>query len=386
MTLRLAIVAGEHSGDILGAGLIAALSRQYPGLEVRGIGGPRMIKAGCQSVAPMDRLSVMGFVEPLGRLPELLLLKRKLAKQFADWPADVFIGIDSPDFNLRLASSVHGAGIPVVHYVSPSVWAYRQKRIHGIKQVVDLMLTLFPFETRIYRVHGIAVKCVGHPLADQIGFEDRKPEARAIYELPESAPVVALLPGSRGGEIKRLFRDFLAAALIALQANPGLRFLIPASGSENRLRLMNILREESIFLGDQFQVVDDSHQAMTAADFVVTASGTATLEATLLKRPMVVCYRLAALTYKLASRMVNIEHVALPNLLAGEELVPEYIQDAVDPEIIAREIVSYFNGERDYADTLTRFGHIHHMLRKDASRAAAKAVAEFLDKRGGASA
>ncbi len=382
--LRIGIVVGEKSGDILGAGLIQALQKLSPEIEFVGIAGPAMQALGCQSLAPMERLSVMGFVEPLGRLPELLSIKKKVQDYFLREPPAVFIGIDAPDFNLRIETVLRKAGIKTVHYVSPSVWAYRAKRIHKIKMAVDLMLTLFPFETSIYRQHGIAVKCVGHPLADSIGFQDRKLEQRRHLQLADDARVVALMPGSRSGEVKRLGPVFIAAAVESLQHHPRLQFIIPCSSPDTRLQISSQLKQLGIFSGEQFQLVDDSHAAISAADLVVLASGTATLETLLLRRPMIVCYKLAALTYAIASRMVKIPFIALPNLLAGEQLVPEYIQQRVTVPKVRDEIVRFMhdldNNAAENAVLLKRFEEIHRVLRRDASAQAAAAIWQLISK------
>ena len=386
--LRIGILVGEKSGDILGAGLMQALLHIYPHAEFVGIGGPAMQALGCRSLAPMERLSVMGFVEPLGRLPELLSIKKKLQDYFLQNPPAVFIGIDSPDFTLRIEAVLRAAGIKTVHYVSPSVWAYRAKRIHKIKLAVDLMLTLFPFETAIYREHGIAVKCVGHPLADTIGFDDQKLEHRQRFNLADDAQVVALMPGSRGGEIKRLGPVFLAAAVESLQSCPRLQFIIPCSSDNARLQIGSQLKQLGIFSGEQFQLVDDSHAAISAADLVVLSSGTATLETLLLRRPMIVCYKLAAITYAIASRMVKIPFVALPNLLAGEQLVPEYIQHRVTVPTVRDEIVRGMTQQQKndaaHEQLLVRFDEIHRVLRRDASTQAAAAIARLLSDEGAA--
>lgn len=376
--LRFAIVAGETSGDRLGAGLISALREHFPDAEFIGVGGRRMIAAGCESLVPMERLAVMGFVEPLGRLPELLRIKRLLEHTFVQQPPAAFIGIDSPDFNLRVAATLHRQGIPTVHYVSPSVWAYRAGRIVKIKQAVDLMLTLFPFETGVYEANDIAVRCVGHPLADAIDFNDRRAEHREALGLAPEDQVLTLMPGSRSGEIMRLGPDFIGAALEAQQYCPRLTFLIPCAGDEARQQIRDLLDAAGVFSSNHFRLVDDSHAAISAADLVLMASGTATLEALLLRRPMIVCYRLAALTYFFASRMVKIPHVALPNLLAGRELVPEYLQNDVKVPVLREEIVNFFRQPRDWQATLAVFDELHRTLRRNASAQAAAAIAEWL--------
>lgn len=374
------IVAGEKSGDILGAGLMAALSKKYPDAEFVGIGGPDMIALGFNSLAEMDRLSVMGFVEPLGRLPELFALKKRLKEFFVQRRPLVFIGIDNPDFNLRLEEELKVEGVKTVHYVSPSLWAYREKRIHKVKRAVDLMLTLFPFETAVYEQHGVDVKCVGHPLADTIGFEDKKLSSREQFGLKPDDSVVTLMPGSRGGEIKRLAPVFLAAAVESLQDCPQLKFLIPYSSAANKAQIDTLLREETIFRGEQFILVDDSHAAISAADLVVLSSGTATLETLLLRRPMIVGYKLAAITFAIASRIVKIPYVALPNLLAGRQLVPEYIQHELTTEKVREGIVRHMTGVVDHEALMQEFERIHKSLRLDASVQAAEAVASLIEK------
>lgn len=373
------IVAGEKSGDILGAGLIAELKKQYPDAEFAGIGGPDMIEQGFNSLADMDRLSVMGFVEPLGRLPELFALKKRLREFFVSRRPLAFIGIDNPDFNLRLEEELKQQNIKTAHYVSPSLWAYREKRIYKVKRAVDLMLTLFPFETAVYEQHGVAVKCVGHPLADTIDFIDRKIESRQQFGLAEEDAVICLMPGSRGGEIKRLAPVFLEAALESLEECSNLKFLIPYSSAANKSQLGALLREESVLSGDQFTLVDDSHAAISAADLVVLSSGTATLETLLLRRPMIVGYKLAALTFALASRMVKIPYVALPNLLAGRQLVPEFIQHDLTVDKVRDGIVRHMTGVENLESLMTEFEQIHKGLRLGASAQAATAVAALIE-------
>ena len=375
--IHFGIVAGEKSGDILGAGLMRALRELYPAAQFSGIGGPEMERLGCDSLAPMERLSVMGLVEPLGRVPELLRIKRSLERFFRKTRPAAFIGLDSPDFNLRLAASLHNSGIRTIHYVSPSVWAWRKGRIRGIARSIDLMLTLFPFETGIYREHGVPVRCVGHPLADEIGLEDYREQARSELSLDPGAKVIALMPGSRKSEVSRLAPVFLAAASAAQEKYPDLQFLIPCSGVENRRLLEKIIAQYG-FTGFEPCLLDHSHQAIAASDFVILASGTASLEAMLLRRPMAVCYKLAPLSYALASRIVKVDHMAIPNLLAGERLVPEYVQNDANSENLLREIERFMEHRAPSEELLEKFAEQHNFLRRNASTQAANAIHELL--------
>ena len=379
--MRIGMIAGETSGDILGAGLMQAIRRSCPEARFEGIGGPRMLAEGFHSFFPMERLSVMGFIEPLGRLPELLQIKKTLVQHFANTMPDVFIGIDSPGFNLRIEQNLHDLGIRTVHYVSPSVWAWGQKRIHKIARAVDLMLALFPFETQIYEQHHVPVRFVGHPLADTIALDSgnatQKHDARVQLGLADDATVIALLPGSRRDEISRLGPVFIATALRCLARNPALRFVIPCANAERRQQVQELLGAHAF--GEQFLVFEgNSHQAMLAAEMVLLASGTATLEAMLLKRPMVVCYRLAALTWFLASRMLKVPYVSLPNLLAGERLVPEFLQDAVTVDNLGRELQRLLDNPQEQSELSTRFQQIHSTIRRDASAQAAEAVLQLV--------
>jgi lipid-A-disaccharide synthase len=383
--LRIGIAAGEVSGDILGAGLIKALQQYCPDAQFEGIGGPKMIACGFRTLVPMERLSVMGFIEPLGRLPELLRIKRDLQNHFIESPPDVFIGIDSPGFNLRVERVLHDHGIRTVHYVSPSVWAWGEKRIYDIAQAVDLVLTLFPFETAVYEQNHIGVRFIGHPLADQIDpqADDRseKLQARAELGISPDATVLALLPGSRKDEISRLGKLFLRTARQCLLKNPELHFVLPCANAERRLQLNEILAEENIFDGfnKHFHLVDgNSHGAMRAADLVVLASGTATLEAMLLKRPMIICYRLAPLTWMLAKRLVKVKYVGLPNLLAREPLVPELLQNKATVSELTAAIERLLLDTAQQQYVLRRFTEIHQQIRCDASAQAAIAVLKLI--------
>ncbi len=381
--MRIAMIAGETSGDILGAGLMQAILRICPDARFEGIGGPRMLALGFHSFVPMERLSVMGFIEPLGRLPELLRIKKNLETHFIASPPDVFVGIDSPGFNLRIEKVLHDSGIRTVHYVSPSVWAWGQKRIHKIAQAVDLVLALFPFETAIYDRHNVPVRFIGHPLADTIEIrtddDARQQQMRVELGLSGAGNVIALMPGSRRDEIRRLGSVFFATAQRCLERDPKLRFVIPCANAERRAQVEQMLGEDESArqVRQSFLVLDGhSHEAMLAADVVLLASGTATLEAMLLKRPMVVCYKLAPLTYALASRMLKVPYVALPNLLAGERLVPEFLQDQVTVENLQRELFALLADVERRQLLAQRFGAIHLDIRRDASAEAARAVLE----------
>jgi lipid-A-disaccharide synthase len=368
-----ALVAGEASGDILGSGLMQAIKAQRPDVEFIGIGGSRMEALGLKSYFPLERLAVMGLVEVLGRLPELLARRKRLLKTLLDVRPDVFIGIDAPDFNLDLALKLRRAGIKTVHYVSPSVWAWRQKRVLKIRDACDLMLTLFPFEAKFYDAQQVPVRFVGHPLADTIPLEPDRAAARAALNLPQEGLVVALMPGSRGGEVSRLGELFLRAADRLRSMRPGIRFVVPCASLERRVQLEQMLigRDLPLTLLD-----GRSHEALAACNAVLIASGTATLEALLYKRPMVVAYSVAPLTFRILKRMVKSPYVALPNLLAQRLLVPELLQDAATPEAMAQLLSPLL----DNGDVQTEgFDAIHRTLRCDASSQAASAVLELVE-------
>ena len=379
--LCIALVAGEASGDTLGAGLIRALKQQHPDAEFIGIGGPRMQAEGLVSHVPMERLAVMGLVEVLGRLRELLRIRRELVAFLKQRRPDVFIGIDAPDFTLGVEQRLRDTGIPTVHYVSPSVWAWREKRVLGIRQSTDLMLTLFPFEEEVYRKHGVAVRCVGHTLADHIPMEPDRAAARQPLGLSADAPVIALLPGSRNGELRKLGLLFLQTAAWCLQHKPELQFILPCANPERRQQMQDILDASGLQL--PLTLLDgQSHEALAACDAVLIASGTATLEAMLFKRPMVVAYRMASLTFKILKRLVKVGHVALPNLLAGQEVAPEFLQDAATPAAMGQALLDRLGPtpERDQAEA--EFRQLHQLLRRNADQSAADAVLELLREKG----
>ena len=365
--LRIALVAGEASGDILGAGLMRALKAQHPAVEFIGVGGPLMQAEGLTSYFPMERLSVMGLVEVLGRLRELLARRKLLIQTLIQEKPDVFIGIDAPDFTLNIELKLRQAGIKTVHYVSPSVWAWRQKRVLKIREGCDLMLTLLPFEARFYEEKGVPVRFVGHTLADTIPLHADRAAARAELGLPDG-PLVALMPGSRGGEVGRLGALFFDAAERLLIMKPGVRFVLPCASPQRRAQIETLLQGRNLPL----TLLDgQSHLALAACDAVLIASGTATLEALLYKRPMVVAYRLAPLTFWILKRMVKSPYISLPNLLAQHLLVPELLQDDATPAALAQTLLPLIDGGEEQ----TRgFDEIHRTLRRDASNQAADAV------------
>ena len=373
-TLRIALVAGEASGDILGAGLMRALKAQHPAVEFIGVGGPLMQAEGLTSYFPMERLSVMGLVEVLGRLRELLARRKLLIKTLIEEKPDVFIGIDAPDFTLNIELKLRQAGIKTVHYVSPSVWAWRQKRVLKIREGCDLMLTLLPFEARFYEEKGVPVRFVGHTLADAIPLQADRTAARAELGLPDG-PLVALMPGSRGGEVGRLGALFFDAAERLQAQKPGIRFVLPCASPQRRAQIETLLEGRNLPL----TLLDgQSHLALAACDAVLIASGTATLEALLYKRPMVVAYRLAPLTFWILKRMVKSPYISLPNLLAQRLLVPELLQDDATPEALAQTLLPLIDGGEEQ----TRgFDDIHRILRRDASNQAADAVLTLIGQK-----
>ncbi|OWP50583.1 lipid-A-disaccharide synthase [Pseudomonas nitroreducens] len=373
--LRVALVAGEASGDILGSGLMQALKQRHPDIEFIGVGGPRMQAEGLQSHFPMERLAVMGLVEVLGRLRELLRRRKDLVRMLIAAKPDVFIGIDAPDFNLNIELKLRRAGIRTVHYVSPSVWAWRQKRVLKIKQACDLMLALFPFEARFYEEHAVPVRFVGHPLANTIPLEADRIGARERLGLLQDACVVALLPGSRGGEVGKLGALFLDTAQRLLKDRPELRFVLPCASPERRVQIEEMLAGRDL----PVQLLDGaSHEALAACNAVLIASGTATLEALLYKRPMVVAYKVAPMTYRILKRLVKSPYISLPNLLAGRLLVPELIQDAATPEALGATLLPLLD---DGSVQTESFDAIHRALRQDASAQAAEAVLALVEKR-----
>lgn len=373
------IVAGEPSGDLLGGALVTALRRHNPGLRFVGIGGPKMMAAGVESLYPMEILSVRGYVEVLRHYRGIVGIRSELKKHFLRERPAVFIGIDAPDFNLDLESALKADGIPTVHYVSPSIWAWRGGRIRKIRKAVSRMLTVFPFEAAIYEKAGIPVSYVGHPLADMLANVPGKAEARAELRIPANAPVVALLPGSRVSELESLADVFVAAAEKIAAAVDGVRLLVPLVNRQTReLFEAALYRRESGEL-EITLLFGHAHEAMAAADVVLVASGTATLEAALLQRPMVITYRMPRVSWWIMNSRRYQSWVGLPNILAGEFVVPELLQDAATPEALSAAVIELLNDRDRRTGIEQRFGSMAAELRQDAAERAAEAVLPYVN-------
>lgn len=373
------MVAGEDSGDQLGAALISELGRLCPDLHCAGIGGPRMRKAGFEAWWDIAELSVMGLFEVIRHLPRLLRLRKALVRRILDERPDVLIGIDAPDFNLGLEKKVRAAGVRTVHYVSPTVWAWRQGRARKIGDSAELVLCLFPFEPAFYAGHGVTARYTGHPLADSVPLYNDHLAARQALGLRNDAPTVALLPGSRASEVARLAGPMLDAAALLASRHPDLQFIAPMASARVRKMFEQALaarQDVAVTLSE-----DASLQAMAAADVVVCASGTATLECLLVNRPMVVVYRLSGMTYATgkALKLVKTEHFSLPNLLAGERLVPELIQHEVTGEQIAQEVENWLQHPERAQGVRDRFDALHGELKTDAAATAAGAIRDLLE-------
>ena len=381
---RFALVAGEASGDLLGAGLIAALREFFPDALFAGVGGQRMQAAGLDAWHESDELAVMGLTEVVKHLPRLLALRRDVRRRVLAFKPDAFIGIDAPDFNFGLERKLKAKGIRTVHYVSPSVWAWRAKRAAKIGRSADLVLCLFPFEPEIYARHGVDAAFVGHPLADAFPLDPVQAPARAALGLPENVPVLAVLPGSRLGEIRRLGADFVGAVALLRKELPDLELVAPMANATCRHAFEGLLKSRQIANGDAqpaIRIVDGhAHEAMIAADAVLLASGTAALEAMLAKRPMVVAYRVSPLTYRIVMglHMLEVNRYSLPNVLAGRDLVPELMQDACTPESLANALLPTLAERRPPLPLVAEYRHLHLELRRDASRSAAAAIAGLI--------
>lgn len=377
----IAMVAGEASGDLLGSHLIEALQQEIPQVRFIGIGGPKMQAAGMQVLFPMEKLAVRGYVEVLRHYLEIVGIRRKLRAQLIASPPDLFIGVDAPDFNLDLELALKQRGIPTVHYVSPSIWAWRGERIHKIKRAVSHILALFPFEAPLYEQAGVPVTYVGHPLADMLPDLPNRIAMREQMRLPMQHKVFALLPGSRQSEVRQLAKTFIETAKLILLKLPDAHFLVPLASRETRIIFENMqwqLEAQDLPITLLF---GHAHDAMIAADGVLVASGTATLEAALLKRPMVITYKVPALTYWLMKRKGYLPFVGLPNILAGKFVVPELLQEDATPESLAQALLNLVTDKLAVAELEEVFSSMHATLRQDTAHKAAQAILPYLVER-----
>lgn len=380
MLPRIGMVAGEASGDLLAASVLASWrDSAVPGSgpSCAGIGGPAMQAEGFESWWPAEWLAVHGYADAFKALPRLLWVRHRLFQRLRQWPAAAFVGVDAPDFNLGLEARLRASGTRTYHFVSPSIWAWRRERITRIRQAVDHMLLVFPFEVEIYREAGIPATYCGHPLADQIPFTVDQRAARAALGLPAEGTIIALLPGSRAGEIEHLAPVFLQTAAILARRHPDWQFLLPAAGEQRMAQLRTLLEPQYADL-PLHVLPGQSHTVLAACDQTLIASGTATLEAALFKRPMVIAYRMAPLSYHLMKRRAYQPWFGLPNILAGEFLVPEFIQDAATPEALAKALEQQLDDEPARERLLARFADMHQALACNcAARVAATVLADI---------
>lgn len=375
--MKIALVAGEISGDLLGGSLLQALKQQYPNAEFAGIGGERMQAAGLDAWFDMETLSVMGLFEVIGRLPSLLKLRKELIKKVIDWQPDVFIGIDAPDFNLGVELKLKRAGLKTIHYVSPSVWAWRQKRVFKIAKATHRVLALLPFEKRFYDQFDVPCSFVGHPLADEIPLQLPQAEVRQQLGINPDAQLLAILPGSRRAEVEQLGQLFLQTFLRLKQDNPELKAVLPCA---NQQRYEEI-QQQLAALPEQADILllqGQAREALIAADAVLLASGTAALETMLVNRPMVVCYKTHPMTYWLGKRLVKVDYVSLPNLLADQPLVPELLQQDATLDNLTQAVQQQL--AQPQPEQRAQFAELHRLLRQDASRKAAQAVREVIEQ------
>jgi lipid-A-disaccharide synthase len=379
--MRIGIVAGEASGDILAAGLIRAIKASCPDAEFEGIAGQLMMAEGCESLYPLEKLSVFGLFEVLKDLPELLKIRRDLCAHLLQDPPDLFIGIDAPDFNIGLETKLREQGIKTVHYVAPTVWAWRQYRVHGIARAVDLMLCIFPFEKKFFEKFNMHAEYVGHPLAQDIPLEIDRQTARKELGLDAEAEYLALLPGSRRSEVSTLGMAFLQTAEHCLRKRPDLKLIVPMATVKTR----EIFQAQLDTFDDLPLTIFDgqSDKVLAAADVVLTASGTATLEALLYKRPMVIAYKLSHLTYWVVKllKLVKISNFAMANLVADKPLSPEYIQYEVIPENMAKSLLEYLENPEKMMQLQQDFLKVHENLRQNSSEIAAQFVLQLANQK-----
>lgn len=377
--LRIAIVAGEPSGDVLAAGMLRELKRIHPDAVFEGIGGKHMQALGFNSLFDMETLSVMGLVEVLSSLPSILKVKKGLLAHFEQHPPDIFVGVDAPDFNLRIETELKKRGVKTVHYVSPTVWAWREGRVHKIAKAAHHVLGLFPFEAHVYAKYNMPYTFVGHTMADAIPLEPDKYQARTLLGLPQSEEVLAVLPGSRRGEVAALMPIFIDTMIRVAEERPNIHFVIPAANEARHHQIAEALSlAEGVVSQLNVHIVDvEARHVMIASDAILLASGTATLEAMLCKRPMVVAYKLSALTHKIMQRLYKPDYFALPNILANEALVPELLQDDVNPITLSEHILTLM--KIDNSELIRRFTELHKTLKCDADKSSARAVLETLN-------
>lgn len=368
MARRIVVVVGEPSGDNLGAQIAIALKQRNPNIEIEGVIGQKMISAGCLQLASMDTLSVMGLIEPLMHLPEILRLRKWLIRYVLEDPPDLFIGIDAPDINLGLERIFHKARITTVHCVSPSVWAWRQGRIKNIKKSVDLMLTLFPFEADFYTKHKVPVKFIGHPAADLIPLD---------LNIVKSGQTVAILPGSRNSELKHMTKVYLQTIKLCHAMRPDLKFVMPLVYHGHQ-QYIEYWKKKIIPNIDIKFVIGDSYTVMREADFALVTSGTATLEVMLHKIPMIVAFKTNFFTYKIVKFLIKVKYIALPNLLSNKQVIPEYIQHAATPENLSRALVELISSLELQHNQINQFNKLHLQLKQSASEKAADAIMELL--------
>ena len=375
--LRIAIVAAEPSGDLLGAGLMRAIKARHPNVSFEGIGGSQMLQEGIESLEPLESLSVMGLVEVLKHLPRLLKLRKRLVQRWLSNPPDLVIGIDAPDFNLGLETALKAKGIKTLHYVCPTVWAWREKRVKKIKAAIDGLLAILPFEPAFLAKHDVKAIYVGHTLAQSMPMEPDQVTARSVCGLSQDAPVLAILPGSRGSEVSKLLQPFLSAAQQCQKDIEGLQFVIPAANQKLQLSIEEKLIQHDIKAN---VILQDTQSALAAADVVLCASGTATLEGLLSKRPMVIGYKLHWLTFAIIKwlKLMKIKHYALANIISDEVLAPELIQDDCTPSALAKELMRFFRDNKLRQTVGQRYTDIHREMRVDTDRLIADAVDDVL--------
>lgn len=377
MSLRIGVVVGEPSGDRLGAQLATTLRQIYPSIQIEGVIGGEMIKAGCVQLCSMDVLGVMGIIDPLLSLPKILSMRKWLLRYFLEDPPDLFIGIDAPDFNLGVEQILRQAGIPTVHFVSPSVWAWRQWRIKKIKKAVDLMLTLFPFEEQFYKQHQVPVCYTGHPTADLIPLEIDQVTAKQELGFMASDTIMAILPGSRNSELKNLVPIYLQTIKICHAHKPDLKFVIPLVYPAHQTYI-EFWKEKIIPDIELKYVIADSYAVMRAADVALVTSGTATLEMMLHKTPMIVAFKTNRPTFELVKRLVKTKFIALPNLLDDSSVVPEYIQQAANAKDLAAGLLELLDSENLQQQQISKFMQMHKKLQRGAAHKAAVAISELL--------